>query len=103
MHKIGIKAGVSSAKWDYWQAVLSRGDQNLGDFVEDVYRNGGKLGDYKQSAKKYNINTDYYACENWEFNQPLAWDFIEIKPGKNFLIKENQRLLSISTNRVSEI
>ena len=103
MHKIGIKAGVSSAKWDYWQAVLSRGDQNLGDFVEDVYRNGGKLGAYKKSAKKYNINTDYYACENWEFNQPLAWDFIEIKPGKNFLIKENQRLLSISTNRVSEI
>lgn len=93
MHKIGVTASVSSAKWDYWQAVLSRGDNTFGDFLEETYRLGGKLGAFKKAAKKFGINTDFYACNNWDINQPLPWDFIELKPGKEFLIKENQRLL----------
>jgi len=94
MHKIGVIATVSSAKWDYWQAVLSRGDNTFADFLEEGYKLGGKLGAFKKAAKKYNINTDFYACENLEFDAKLPWDFIEIKPGKEFLIKENQRLLN---------
>ena len=98
MHKIGVTATVSSAKWDYWQAVLSRGDSSLGDFLEETYKLGGKLGAFKKAAKKYNINTDYYACENWSFETNLPWDFIEIKPGKEFLINESKRLLSGDSN-----
>ncbi len=94
MHKIGVQASVSSAKWDYWQAVLSRGDNTFGDFLEEVYRSGGKLGAFKRAAKLCNINPDYYACENWSFDKKLPWDFIELKPGKEFLIKENQRLIN---------
>lgn len=93
MHKIGVQASVSSAKWDYWQAVLSRGDNTFGDFLEEVYRGGGKLGAFKKAAKTCNINTAYYACENWSFDTKLPWDFIELKPGKEFLKQENQRLL----------
>lgn len=51
LHKLGITAHVSSIKWDYWQAVLSRGDASLNDFVLDVYKNGGKLGAFKTAAK----------------------------------------------------
>lgn len=94
MHKIGVSTTVSSAKWDYWQAVLSRGDNSFGEFIEEVYRLGGKLGAFKSAAKKYKINTDYYACEPWDFDKKLPWDFIDIKPGKDFLINENKRLLS---------
>lgn len=94
MHKLGIDISVSSAKWDYWQAVLSRGDSSFGDFIVEVYRKGGKLGAFKSAAKKYNINTDYYALENYPYDKELPWDFIEIKPGKEFLIEENKRLLA---------
>ena len=94
-HKIGVPITVSSAKWDYWQAVLSRGDNTLGDFLVEVWQQGGKLGAYKSSAKKYNINTDKFAIANYSFEECLPWDFIDIKPGKEFLIKENQRLFSI--------
>lgn len=94
LHKIGISSRISSVKWDYWQAVLSRGDENLCDFVEETYRAGGKLGAFKSSAKKLNINTDYYALENYDFDKELPWDFIEIPPGKEFLIKENKRLIN---------
>ena len=93
MHKLGIDISVSSAKWDYWQAVLSRGDNTFGDFLIEVYRNGGKLSAFKSAAKKYNINADYYALENYPYNKELPWDFIDIRPGKEFLIEESKRLV----------
>ena len=98
MHKLGVSANISSIKWDYWQAVLSRGGENFGDFLIDVYKSGGKLGDFKTAARKNNINTDFYATENWDLNSALPWDFIEVKPGKEFLQTENKRLLDFSTH-----
>ena len=95
LRKIGITAHVSSIKWDYWQAVLSRGDSSLTDFLIEVYKQGGKLGAFKSAAKKFGIDTDYFACKNYSLDRELAWDFINIRPGKDFLIKENQRLLNI--------
>ncbi len=98
LHKLGITVHISSIKWDYWQAVLSRGDESLNDFVLEVYKQGGKLGAFKSAAKKYKIDTDYFACTNWKFDKTLPWDFIEINPGKEFLIKENQRLTTSECN-----
>ena len=92
-HKIGISVNVSSIKWDYWQAVLSRGNSSLSGFLIDVYKNGGKLGAFKASAKEFNIDTDYFALANYDLKSDLPWDFIQISPGKEFLIKENNRLL----------
>ena len=94
MHKLGVQINISSAKWDYYQALLSRGDRKLTDYLIDVYKNGAKLGAFKQSAKKFNINTDYYALEDYKYDSTLPWDFIEIKPGKEFLINESKRLIS---------
>ena len=94
LHKLGISSNVSSIKWDYWQAVLSRGDSVLTDFLIDVYKNGGKLGAFKAAQKKYEINTDLLAYETYAFDKKLPWDFIEISPGKEFLINENKRLYS---------
>ena len=101
MHKLGVTAHISSIKWDYWQAVLSRGDASLCDFILEVYKQGGKLGAFKAAAKKYNINTDYFACENWNFEQELPWDFIDVNPGKQFLKQENLRLkgLKVAINK----
>lgn len=96
LHKIGVSSSVSSAKWDYWQAVLSRGDSSFTDFIIDVHKNGGKLGAFKSASKKFNIDSDYYALQTYDFDTKLPWDFIEINPGKEFLIKENNRLISYS-------
>ena len=95
LHKIGVNVHVSSIKWDYWQAVLSRGDSTLTDFLIEIYKQGGKLGAYKSAAKKYNINSDFFATENYKFSQSLPWDYIKLNPGKDFLIEENKRLLNI--------
>ncbi len=93
MHKLGVSVNVSSIKWDYWQAVLSRGDETFTDFLIHVYQNGGKLGAFKKAAKKFNINTDFYALKTYPYDMKLPWDFINVRPGKEFLQKESKRLL----------
>ena len=93
LSKLGMKPKFSSAKWDYYQAVLSRGDATLGDYLVDVYKNGGKLGAFKSAAKKYLIDTDKFAEGFYDINQKLPWDFILINPGKEFLRDEYERLL----------
>lgn len=97
-HKLGIKANFSSAKWDYYQSLLSRGDGRLGEYILKVYELGGNLGAfktaYKEVAKKCALpSSDTFAQDSIDFETPLAWDFIEVAPGKDFLIKENKRLL----------
>lgn len=95
LHKIGVTASVSSAKWDYWQAVLSRGDSSFTDFLIDIYKQGGKLGAFKASAKKHGIDADYFALEDYPQDKELPWDFIDIKPGKEFLKTECSRLVNL--------
>ena len=94
-HKMGIKAGFSSIKWDYWQTVLSRGDNSFADFIVDIYRNGYKLGAFKK-ASKGRFNPDDYAIRNYSLDEDLPWDLIEIRPTKDVLKDRNKKLLSIN-------
>ena len=66
----------------------------MADYVIEVYKQGGKLGAFKKVAKEMNINTDYYATETYPYDKPLPWDFIEIKPGKEFLMEEAKQLVN---------
>ncbi len=88
LHKLGIETSISSSKWDYYQAVLSLGDETLGDFVLEAYKQGGKLGAFKAATKKFNINLPQLSLE-----APLPWDLMEMNPGKEFLVAEYKRLL----------
>lgn len=92
LHKLGIQASISSPKWDYYQAMLSRGDGKLTSYLIEVYKRGGKLGAFKKAAKDLSINTDHYALSNYSYKDSLPWDFIKIKPGKEFLIEECKKL-----------
>ena len=78
---MGIGSKFSSAKWDYWQTLLSRGDENLAEFLIDVYKNGGKNGAYKSAFKNFDI--DKRALEGFLLEDELPWDFIINYPPKN--------------------
>lgn len=97
-HKIGVKIRTSSVKWDYWQALLSRGDRRLSDLLIKVYKEGANLGAFKQCYKELEKQgllpqSDEFALKSHSFDEILPWDFIKINPSKELLIKENQRLL----------
>lgn len=99
-HKIGIKARFSSVKWDYYQALLSRGGRELCDYVLKVYELGGNIGAfktaYRQIQKLNNLpESDFYALRQFDLDEKLAWEFIEVPPGKELLKKEHARLLRL--------
>ncbi len=87
--KMGISSKFSSAKWDFWQTVISRGDENLAELLIEVYKQGGKLGAYKSVFKGKLGKT----IDGFEFTDELPWDFIENYPPKQLLINEYNRLL----------
>lgn len=93
--KIGISSKFSSAKWDYWQTILSRGDDSLTSFLLNVYENGGKIGAYKSALKVLNLDISKFVDEI-DVEKDLPWDFIENYPSKQLLIKEKERLSKYS-------
>lgn len=93
-HKIGVKTSFSSIKWDYWQTVLSRGDDKISNFIIDVYKNGSKLGAFKKAAKD-KFNPDDYALRDFNVNEALSWDIIDLPPSKEVLIERHKKLLNL--------
>ncbi len=95
--KIGIKARTSSVKWDYVQALLSRGGRELTPYLIEVYKQGGNLGAfknvYKEFYKKGELqNSDKYALDEHDCVD-LPWNFIKYSRDCNFLYSEYKKLL----------
>ena len=95
-HKIGMGVKFSSPKWDYYQTLLSRGDSSFGDYMIEVYKQGGKLGAYKSAAKQLGIDTDKYVTREYSTEEQLPWDIVDIKPNKELLIGEYEKLMNLA-------
>ena len=96
LSKIGVSSKFSSAKWDYWQTVLSRSDESITPALVEVYNSGGKIGAYKAAVKKF--GTDILKSVNgFDFDDDLPWDIIESNPPKQLLINEYKRLTRNTT------
>jgi radical SAM superfamily enzyme YgiQ (UPF0313 family) len=96
--RLGISSKFSSPKWDYWQTLLSRGDECLANFLIEVYNLGGKNGAYKTAFKKYHNLINPKSINGFDLNDTLPWDFIENNPRKELLIKEYNRLQKYSSS-----
>ena len=91
LSKLGVSSKFSSAKWDYWQTVLSRSDENITPMLIEVYKSGAKIGAYKSAVKNLNIDITK-SVDGFDFNEALPWDNIESYPSKQLLINEYNRL-----------
>lgn len=89
--KIGVESKFSSAKWDFWQTVLSRSDETISSLLISVYKIGPKLGAYKSAVKNLNIDISK-SINGFDFDEELPWDCIEYSPSKQLLINEYKRL-----------
>lgn len=88
--KLGFSSKFSSAKWDYWQTVLSRSDSDVSQILVDIYKNNGKLGAYKKYFKNHILKS----VTGYDINDSLPWDIISMRPGKDFLKNEYNLLIS---------
>ncbi len=98
--KIGIKARTGSVKWDYIQALLSRGDRNLTPYLIEVYKQGGNLGAFKSVYKEFETSGMLKSADEIAINEQdcetLSWNFIEYSRDCQFLKAEYTRLLTLS-------
>lgn len=98
--KIGIKARTSSVKWDFVQALISRGDRKLTPYLIEVFNQSANIGAFKTIYKEFEKNgllkpAEEYASKEISFDENLPWDFIEYPRNRQFLEKEYKRLMSL--------
>ncbi|MDD3150674.1 MAG: radical SAM protein [Candidatus Gastranaerophilales bacterium] len=93
LHKSGIEFKPTSLKWDYIQAILSRGDRRLAPLLEEIYRQKGGIGIWKKALKEFDNIPDFefYANRQISHDEILPWDFIDTGMAKDILIKERLR------------
>ncbi len=77
-------------KWEYVQALLSRGDRRIGKLIRLAHE---KQGDWKSAARALRMNTDFHVTRRRAFDEVLPWDFIDIGVRKDYLMNERERAL----------
>ena len=77
-------------KWEYVQALLSRGDRRMGRLIRAAHAIGG---DWKTAARGLGMDTDFYVLRRREFGEELPWDFIDNGVKKDYLWNEYERAL----------
>jgi radical SAM family uncharacterized protein len=77
-------------KWEYVQALLSRGDRRLGKLIRVAHEKGG---DWKTAARELGIDMDFFVTRRRDVDEVLPWDFIDIGVRKDYLKNELARAL----------
>jgi radical SAM superfamily enzyme YgiQ (UPF0313 family) len=75
-------------KWEYVQALLSRGDRRIGRLIRTAHETGG---DWKKAARELGMDTAFYVTRRRPFDEALPWDFIDIGVRKDYLRLEFER------------
>jgi radical SAM superfamily enzyme YgiQ (UPF0313 family) len=86
----------TSAKWDFFQALLSRGDRRLAPFVVRFLELGGSLGSMQRAFKELQANgsvdfppLEWYAQRQRTVEEILPWDLLHLGVPKDILYKES--------------
>lgn len=88
------------------EAVIARGDRRVADGIYQAYKSGStfdswteyfNFDNWLQAFEKANIDIDFYAYRNRDYDEILPWDHIDIGVSKEFLINENERALKGQT------
>ena len=84
------------------EGVLSRGDRRVGDAVEIAWRNGARFDSWDEffvparwwdALKEAGLDADQLLHQPYELMDRLPWDHINVKKGRTFLEKEQQRAI----------
>lgn len=101
------KLNFHNPKMSRLEAFFSRGDENMGDFIYELYKNGAYLESwdenldfelYDKISKKLNIDIEKEASKEFSENEALPWDNISYGVNKSWLLGEyNKAKSAIST------
>jgi radical SAM superfamily enzyme YgiQ (UPF0313 family) len=87
----------SSTKWDFVQAVFSRGDRRLAPVIERYGEIGASFGSLNRAVKALRAegridfpNLEWYALRERPETEILPWDVLHLGVDKPILFKEGQ-------------
>lgn len=105
-HIKGLKINYHEQSVSQIEAVLTRGDEKLCDYIEKLYEKGCYLdawGEHfnkhvwQETAEELGIPLENLAKKEYKTDEPLPWDFIDIGVEKDWLIAEYQDALKNKT------
>ncbi|MCW6111645.1 TIGR03960 family B12-binding radical SAM protein [Clostridium sporogenes] len=84
----------------YMEAIFARGDRRLCDVLIKAFEKGARFDGWnqyfdfniwKESLEECNVDGDFYAYRQREYDEILPWDFVDTGVSKEFLMRENER------------
>lgn len=104
-HIKGLKINYHEQAVSQIEAVLTRGDTKLCDYIEKLWQKGCYLdawGEHydknvwQETAQELGISLSELAEKEYKTDEPLPWDFIDIGVEKDWLKNEYQQALSFA-------
>lgn len=103
--KSKIKSKFISYNWhespiSFLEAVFARGDRRLSNVLIKAFEKGCKFDGWQEhfnfdrwmeAFKDCNIDPEFYAYRNRDFNEILPWDFIDVGVSKKYLELEYKK------------
>jgi radical SAM superfamily enzyme YgiQ (UPF0313 family) len=83
-----IKLITESLKESVVQAVLARGDRQIGEALLEAHISGDPL---KYVLKQRGVNIEDYACRELEVGQPLPWNHLDMGFTEAYLASELEK------------
>jgi radical SAM superfamily enzyme YgiQ (UPF0313 family) len=84
------------------EGILTRGDRRVAPALEEAWRRGARLDGWRecfkaelwwQTFKDLGIDVDWYVHRSRPMTEVLPWDHVNVKKGREYLEKEQQRSL----------
>ncbi|MFB0517900.1 MAG: radical SAM protein, partial [Acidobacteriota bacterium] len=85
-----IRPSFASSRQAQLQAILSRGDRRVADFLLAIDKN---RGNWKQALRQGIIDPDFYLTRHRDLEETLPWEVIDNGTEKQRLIAEYKRAL----------
>lgn len=110
-HLKGVKIKYHDKFVSQIEAVLSRGDEKLCDYIEALYKKGCYLDAWnenfskrvwEETAQAVGVNLDELSQKQYPTDVELPWEFIDIGVEKSWLVKEWEDALKNTTNETCQ-
>ncbi|MDS1004067.1 TIGR03960 family B12-binding radical SAM protein [Clostridium sporogenes] len=84
----------------YMEAIFARGDRRICDVLIKAFEKGARFDGWnqyfdfniwKEALEECNVDGDFYAYRQREYDEIFPWDFVDTGVSKEFLMKENER------------
>ncbi|MDD2586554.1 MAG: TIGR03960 family B12-binding radical SAM protein [Syntrophomonadaceae bacterium] len=102
-----IKVSFHDSQTSYLEGVMARGDRQLSKAIFRAWSKGCKFDGWSEyfrsdwwaeAMQESGIDPDFYTHRSRSYDEVFPWDFIDIGVNKDFLQRENEKALQVTTS-----